>query len=202
VASIGILGGTFNPPHLGHLALAEHARDQLGLSEVWLMPAGTPPHKTAGEDPGPEHRLAMCRALATASDAISASALEMERTGPSYTVDTLRSIHVSHPEAELTFIVGADTAASLESWREPQELLGAARLAIASREGAGRVDVLDTLERLGGGAREPAFLKMPRVAVSSSLVRDRVAAGEPVAEMTGPAVARYIQENGLYTAAA
>ncbi len=162
MASIGILGGTFNPPHLGHLALAEHARDELGLGEVWLMPARTPPHKTTGEDPGPEHRLAMCVALAAASERISASALEMERAGPSYTVDTLRSIHASHPEAELTFIVGADTAASLESWREPQEIIRSARLAIAAREGAGREDVLAALQRLGGGAREPAFLKHAR----------------------------------------
>ena len=197
--SIGILGGTFNPAHLGHLALAEHARDELGLAAIWLMPVGAPPHKTTGEDPGPEHRLAMCRALVADTDGVCASALEMERAGPSYTVDTLRSIHASHPEAELTFIVGADTAASLESWREPREILRAAHLAVASREGAGRADVLATLERLGG-AREPAFLEMPRVAISSSLVRDRVAAGQAVDAITGQAVARYIREHGLYGA--
>ena len=162
------------------------------------MPAGTPPHKTAGEDPGPEHRLAMCRALATASDAISASALEMERAGPSYTVDTLRSIHASHLEAELTFIVGSDTAATLATWREPEAILEMARLAVASREGAGREDVLETLERLDCPRRQPAFLAMPQVAVSSSLIRERVAAGEPVSHLTGQGVARYIAENGLY----
>jgi nicotinate-nucleotide adenylyltransferase len=166
------------------------------------MPAGTPPHKTAGEDPGPEHRLAMCEALVRAADRLSASPLEMERAGPSYTVDTLRSIRASHPEAELTFIVGADTAANLATWREPREIIAVARLAIASREGAGRREVLATLHELGGAQHQTEFLNMPRVAVSSSLIRDRVAAGEPVQVLTGPGVARYIGEHRLYGAVA
>src|SRR4029077_16362192 len=90
VAPVGILGGTFNPPHLGHLALAHHARAELGLARVLLMPAHTPPHKLPSADPGPAHRLAMCRLLAAGSEGVQACGLEVERGGRSYTVDTLR----------------------------------------------------------------------------------------------------------------
>ena len=209
--SIGILGGTFNPPHLGHLALALHAREELGLDRVVLMPAGSPLHKPAAEDPGAECRLAMCRLAAQTVEGLSACALEVERGGPSYTVDTLRAIHASHPNAELTFIVGADTAATLASWREPVELLGLARLAVASRGGSDREQAHDTVAGLAGqdaaaGARERltsrvGFLTMDTIAVSSSSVRERAQRGEPLEALVGPAVAGYISENGLYSGA-
>jgi len=121
-ASVGILGGTFNPPHLGHLALARHALQALGLSHVALMPVHTSPHKLAAPDPGPEHRLQMCRLLVRDVSRVSACALEVERGGASFTVDTLTAIHASHPDAELTFIVGAEVARSIAEqglYREP-----------------------------------------------------------------------------------
>jgi nicotinate-nucleotide adenylyltransferase len=207
--SVGILGGTFNPPHLGHLALARHAREEFGLECVVLMPAGSPLHKPAAEDPGAECRLAMCRLVAQTVEGLSACALEVERGGPSYTVDTLRAIHASHPNAELTFIVGADTAATLASWREPVELLGLARLAVASRSGSDREQVLNTVAGLAGedaGARERltsrvGFLTMDTIDVSSSSVRERAARGEPLEDLVGSAVAAYIAEHGLYSGA-
>ncbi|MGO9489784.1 MAG: nicotinate (nicotinamide) nucleotide adenylyltransferase [Solirubrobacteraceae bacterium] len=203
--AIGILGGTFNPPHLGHLALARHARAELGLDRVLLMPLHTPPHKTAGVDPGPEHRLAMCRLAVSGDPGLEACALEIERGGPSYTADTLSEIHARHPEAELTFIVGADTAGTLPGWREPGRILELARLAVAGRPGTDRGQVLKALGEVAPGSGEQpgaqprvAFLTMAPIEVSSSLARDRLAAGEQVEDLVGGPVSGYIAEHRLY----
>lgn len=198
--TIGILGGTFNPPHRGHLALARHAKAELGLARVLLMPAYSAPHKGDDEDPGPEQRLEMCR-LAVRDEpeaGLEACGLEIERGGPSYTVDTLRAIRESDPEAELTFIVGADMARTLTAWREPRELVELARLTVAERENTGRGDVLRELDSLGARV---TFLGMPMLEVSSSQVRARVRDGEPIEDLVAPAVAEYIAEHGLYRAA-
>ncbi len=207
--SLGVVGGTFNPPHLGHLAIARRAREQLGLARVVLMPARMPPHKSIERDPGCAHRLAMCRLLVHGAEGVSVCALETERDGPSYTVDSLSEIHASHPSAELTLIAGADIAGTLPSWREPRRLLELATLAVATRSGSDRRSVREPLGELGsedgqgeaGGARV-SFLDMPAIDVSSSLVRERAAAGEPIGELVGDAVAGYIAEHGLYGARA
>ncbi len=206
VRSLGILGGTFNPPHLGHLALARHAREELGLECVVLMPTGSPLHKPAAVEPGAERRLAMCRLAAQGVDGLSACALEVERGGPSYTVDTLRAIHATHPNADLTFIVGADTAATLASWREPVELLGLARLAVASREGSDRRHVLNTVAGLAGEDAQGRgrltarvdFLTMDTIDVSSSAVRERASRGEQLTGLLPAVVSDYIAEHGVY----
>jgi nicotinate-nucleotide adenylyltransferase len=207
VTRVGILGGTFNPPHLGHLALARCALQELDVERVVLMPAHGAPHKPSAEDPGPGHRLEMCRLAVDGTEELASCSLEIERAGPSYTVDTLRSIHASHPDVRLTFIVGADAARTLPSWREPGELLELAAFAVAEREGAGRDDVLRAVAAARsvtqGGAEEApetgvSFLEMGTVPISSSLVRERVARGEPVEELVGRAVAGYIVEHGLY----
>jgi nicotinate-nucleotide adenylyltransferase len=208
--SVGILGGTFNPPHLGHLALARYAREELALERVLLMPAHLPPHKSATQDPGAQHRLNMCRLAVEGEPRVSVCSLEIDRPGPSYTVDTLSAIHASHPDAELTFIVGADIARTLPAWREPAKVLELARVAVGARTGASDEEVLETVAALsrspaGGGVPrsqrsdgEVRFLRMPIVEVSSSIVRERVARGENVEQLVGPAVARYISEHGLY----
>jgi nicotinate-nucleotide adenylyltransferase len=197
-ATIGVVGGTFNPPHLAHLALARYAQEALGLERVALMPAYASPFKAAAPDPGPEHRLRMCALLVKETPAISACALEINRGGVSYTVDTLSAIHASHPDAELTFIVGADTASTLPSWREPARLLELATLAVAVRNGAGRGEVLHSLEALRVDPERVRALDMPQLDVSSSRARERVAAGDPVEELLGREVAAYIAEQGLY----
>jgi nicotinate-nucleotide adenylyltransferase len=110
---VGILGGTFNPPHLGHIALSRCAREQLDLQRVVLIPASIPPHKHARQDPGPQHRLKMCELAVQGSPGLSVCDLEIQRNGPSYTVDTLRFINSSHPDVRLTFILGADMARTL-----------------------------------------------------------------------------------------
>lgn len=194
---IGILGGMFNPPHLGHLALARAAASELDLDVVLLTPVLIPPHKPPKWDPGPEHRLRMCRLAVRGEERLDVCTLELERPGPSYTVDTLRSIHASHPDAELTLILGADVAQTLGSWREPREILKLARLAVADREDTSRGDVLDGLGQLQGEART-SIVSMPRLDVSSSLVRKRLNAGEPIEGLVGAEVAAYIAEHQLY----
>jgi nicotinate-nucleotide adenylyltransferase len=213
--SLGILGGTFNPPHLGHLAVARHARQELGLEKVLLVPAHTAPYKAGGEhrvsgnDPGPEHRLRMCQLAVAGEEGLVVSAVEVERGGLSYTVDTLRSIHASYPHAQLTFIVGADTASTLGSWREPAELLELAQLAVATRDGTAPQRVLDALAAVKSTSADGStnhhsttgdvsFLEMPAIEVSSSQVRERVAQGEAIDQLVGPAVADYIAQRGLY----
>jgi len=216
-ASLGILGGTFNPPHLGHLALAREAREELGLGRVLLVPVQAPPHKTDAQLPAARHRLRMTELLVDGEPGVAASPIEIDRGGPSFTVDTLEQIHASHPDAELTFIVGADSASTLPAWRQPAKLLELARLAVAARPGSEREDVLDALaavERAGrdagseGGMGRAAraarvhFLNMAPLEVSSSQARARSARGEQIEELVGPAVARYIAEHGLYGAGA
>jgi nicotinate-nucleotide adenylyltransferase len=204
VERIGILGGTFNPPHVGHVALARHARAELGLQRVLLMPAYSAPNKpSVGGDPGPEHRLAMCRLAVAQESGVEASALEIERGGTSYTVDTVQSIHDAHPDAELTLIVGADTARTLPGWREPARLLGMVVLAVAQREALDLQDVRLELASLvpALGLHSPprmTTLRMAPVAMSSSIVRGLIAAGAPVTELVGEMVAGYIAEHGLY----
>ena len=201
MARIGILGGTFSPPHVGHLACAEAALSQLGLDRLLLMPVALPPHKDAGEDPGPEHRLAMCRLAAAGDERIEVSELEVDRGGPSYTVDTLRALHEASPQDELTFVAGGDMAASLPGWRQPEEVLRLARFAVAEREGAGRAEVERALAGLDGRDRV-VFFDMPRIDVSSSAIREGIAAGRPVRDLVPDAVARYIEQHGLYGAPA
>jgi nicotinate-nucleotide adenylyltransferase len=197
VARIGILGGTFNPPHLGHVAAAEHALRQLGLERVLLMPACRPPHKAAGEDPGPAHRLAMCELAVAEIPDVEASAAEIERGGVSYTVDTLRALTARDPGLRPTLILGSDTACTLAGWHEPPALLGLAELAIAEREGDGREQVMEALAGLHPAPRV-RFMAMTPIGISSSRIRFLVAEGEPVEGLVGPAVAGYIAAHGLY----
>lgn len=200
--SIGVLGGTFDPPHAGHLALARQALAELQLDEVLLMPAHTPPHKEPEPHrASPRTRLAMCELAAAEVDGVRASALEVQRGGPSYTVDTLERLHEDSPDALLTLIVGADMALTLPAWRRPRRIVQLARLAVAQRDGAGEEQVLRAIEPLGCGPEGVSLLRMAPVAVSSSAVRERVAAGESIDGLVPAAVAAYVAEHGLYAEA-
>lgn len=199
VVSLGVLGGTFNPPHEGHLRCAGQALAQLGLDRVVFMPVRIPPHKDAHDDPGTEHRLAMCRLAIAGDDRLAVSELELDRAGPSYTVDTLRALREADPERELTFILGADMARTLAQWREPVEILQLARLAVAERDGTARREIRTAVATLAGAERIE-FLDMAPIDVSSSDVRERVAAGEPIDDLVPAAVAAYIAAHELYRA--
>jgi nicotinate-nucleotide adenylyltransferase len=201
---IGILGGTFNPPHVGHLVCAQEAHAQLGLERVVLMPAGLPPHKQVAVDPGPEARHELCRLAIGGDERFAVSRLELERPGRSFTVDTLRALHAERPQDELTFIVGGDMARSLPTWREPAAVLELATLAVAERAGSEREEIRGELRALGGaeliGGERVRFFDMPRIDVSSSLVRERVATGRPIRYLVPDAVAAAIAEHGWYRA--
>jgi nicotinate-nucleotide adenylyltransferase len=197
-ASLGILGGSFNPPHAGHVALAEHALGALGLTEVALMPTHTSPNKPApSDDPGPEHRLAMCRLAVAGREHLCVSELEIERGGVSYTVDTLEAIHASHRAAKVTLLMGADTALTLPAWRRSAGVQELAEIAVAMRGPSGQEQVRAAL---GPSARRVRFLEMGLVDVSSSAIRERVAAGEldSLTDVLPGAVAAYIERHGLY----
>jgi nicotinate-nucleotide adenylyltransferase len=200
LARVGLLGGTFNPPHVGHMVCAQEALIALELDRVLLLPVHTPPHKPLQDDPGPELRLELCRLAVGDAPGIEVSTHEIERAGRSYTVDTLRALHDARPEDDLTFIVGADQAAGLPGWREPAAVLELAELAVAEREATRSDDVLDELYGLPGVPERVRFFAMPRIDVSSSLIRRRVAAGLPIRWLVPDAVERAITERGLYQA--
>jgi nicotinate-nucleotide adenylyltransferase len=196
---VGLLGGTFNPPHIGHLVCAQEAWSQLGLDRVLLLPVHAPPHKEAVGDPGVEHRVAMCEAAVAGDERLDVSRAEADLPGPSYTVDTLNRLHEARPEDQLTFIVGGDMAASLPEWREPRAILELCSIGAAARDGVGREQVIERLDRdLPGAADRISFFDMPRIDVSSTLVRRHVAAGRPVRYLVADGVAAYIEREGLY----
>jgi nicotinate-nucleotide adenylyltransferase len=196
---LGVLGGSFNPPHRGHLALARQALGELGLDRVLLVPARTSPGKPVEEDPGPAHRMEMCRLAAVGVEGVRVCALELEREGPSYTVDTLRALHAAHPRVALTFILGADVAATLPTWHEARALPALARFAAALRAGGPRAGEPSITEPPSSGF--PLVpLHMPLMEVSSSQVRRCVRRGQPIAELVGSAVDAYIAAHGLYRA--
>jgi nicotinate-nucleotide adenylyltransferase len=168
---------------------------ELGLDAVVLMPVGEAPHKEVKDDPGPDVRATLCE-LAVQGDArFSVSRAEVGRPGPSYTVDTLRRL--ASPGTQITLVLGADQASSLPSWREPEAVLSLARVAVAGREGMAREVVLSSLEGLAGADRI-AFFEMPRVDISSSLVRERAASGRPIRYLVPRKVADHVQARGLY----
>ena len=197
---VGLLGGTFNPPHIGHLVCAQQALAQLELDRVLLVPVNEPPHKGVESDPGVEHRVELCRRAVAGEEWIEVSRVEADVPGPSYTVDTLRRLHERCPGDDLTFIVGGDMALSLPTWREPDAILELAELGVAEREGVRRADIAERLSGLG--ADRVRFFDMPRLDISSSLIRRLVAAGRPIRYLVPDAVAEYIGETGLYRAVA
>ena len=190
-----MLGSAFNPPHLGHLVLAQEARWQLGLERVLLMPTGVAPHKSIAEDPGSEVRAEMARLAAGTADGIESSDLELRREGPSYTYATLETLREEAPDAELVWLMGADAALALESWERPERVVELARLAIAPRAEVMRADLDEVLARIG--ARTVA-IEMPTIGVSSSGVRARVRAGRPIRHLVPAPVVELIEGRGLY----
>ena len=197
---IGLFGGTFDPPHLGHLVLAEWARARLGLDRVVFMPAGTPPHKRGRRLTDAAHRLAMTRLAVRGNPAFSVSGLEARRVGPSFTVDTLQHFHARQPGARLYLLMGADSLADFPSWRGPGEIARLATLVVAARPagpppGAGARSRPLVRARARGRV---VLLDNPLVAISSSALRSRVRAGRSLRYLVPDAVAAYVARHGLY----
>jgi nicotinate-nucleotide adenylyltransferase len=195
---LGILGGTFNPPHLGHLVCAQEAYGELSLDRVLLIPASIPPHKSVEHEPGPEHRLELCRLAVAGDERFAVSDMELRRAGPSFTVDTLKVLSTQAPQDELVLILGGDIAAGLTEWHDPEQVLGLATVAIAERRGTTRGAVDRTLAQLRGGDRA-RFFAMPRIGISSTMLRRRVAAGQSIRYFVPDQVEEYIQRHGLYS---
>ena len=194
---VGILGGAFNPPHIGHLVCAQEALFQLQLEKVVFMPFGQPPHRELEADPGAETRLALVE-LAVEGDArFEVSRLEIDRSGPSYTSDTLRELKEKDPDDELFLILGGDQAAALARWHEPEAVLSQATVAVVERSNWSRNAIGITLARLPGADRI-RYLDMPIVQVSSSAIRRRVRAGLPIRYLVPDEVAGHIESNALY----
>jgi nicotinate-nucleotide adenylyltransferase len=196
-AAIGVLGSAFNPPHLGHLALAQEAHFQLGLDEVVLVPTGHAPHKRIADDPGREARMEMTRLAASEDSRFSVSSLEVDREGLSYTYETLEALAEERADRELVFVMGADAAVGLESWREPERVVELASLAVARRAGVSDSDVATVMRSLGCEDRA-TMLEMPQFGVSSSAVRERAGQGRPLRYLVPDAVANFIEEREIY----
>ncbi len=189
---IGLFGGTFDPPHLGHLALAEWARARLGLERVVFMPAGSPPHKRGRPLTAAAHRLAMTRLAVRGNAAFAVSDLEARRRGPSFTVDTLRALRARHPGARFYLLMGADSLADFPTWREPEAIARLATLVVAARPLGAR-----PRPRTRPAARV-VMLDNPVLAISSSALRARARAGRPLRYLVPDAVAAYIGRHRLY----
>ena len=163
-----------------------------------LLPVHAPPHKAVEADPGVEHRVRLCLAAVGDDERLGVSRAEADVEGRSYTVDTLSRLHDLCPEDQLTFIVGGDMAHSLPQWREPEAILALAELGVAERSGVRREDVLERMSSIAGADGRVRFFDMPRIDVSSTLIRRRVAAGEPIRYLVPAAVADYIVRERLY----
>jgi nicotinate-nucleotide adenylyltransferase len=176
---------------------ASEAYVQLALDRVLLMPARIPPHKAVEEEPGAEHRLGMCQVAVEGDERLQVSDLEFDRSGPSYTVDTLEELHSRTPDSELFLIVGGDIAAGLPSWHRPERVLSLATLAVAKRRGTSRAKVDEALRDLDGGERAQ-FFSMPTIGVSSTMIRRHVRAGQSIRYYVPDAVASYVEHHHLY----
>jgi len=194
--SIGIFGGTFDPIHLAHLAVAEAARDALGLERVLFIPAGEPPHKPGRAISDGEHRLAMVQLAIAGNPSFAASRIELERAGPSYTVDTLEALAATN--ADLTLVLSAEAFVDLPSWHEPRRVLGLVRFVVAPRDGFPDAGPTFLEEHFPGVAAGIVFLDGPRMRLSASELRARAAGGRSLRYLVPDAVAAYIGDHGLY----
>ncbi|RZU03025.1 nicotinate-nucleotide adenylyltransferase [Rivibacter subsaxonicus] len=204
VRRIGVYGGSFDPPHMGHLVLAQSAREALSLDRVLWVPVGHPWQKTdaAGHRvTEAAHREAMVRAAIAHQSGFALDRREIERDGPSYTIDTVRELQAEHPQATIFLIIGQDQYERLNTWREWRELLTRVTLAVADRDGRSAAtprSLMMVWHRV-----EP--VPMPPMAVSSTEIRERIGAGASAAslvpEMVPAVVARYIDQHHLYRAA-
>jgi nicotinate-nucleotide adenylyltransferase len=192
---VGVMGGTFDPIHHGHLVAAEEARWQFRLDEVVFVPTGQPWQKPAGVT-GAEDRYLMT-VIATASNpAFSVSRLEIDSPGPTYTVDTLRRLRAElDPGARLFFVTGADAVLQILTWKDPDEVLALAELIAATRPGH---DLADLAEKVPSAAGRVHPMRIPALAISSTEIRARVAAGAPIQYLVPEGVARYVEKRGLY----
>lgn len=197
---VGIMGGTFDPIHLGHLAAAEGARHLLGLDRVFFMPNQEPPHKRGLPVTPAAHRAAMVRLAIADNPAFAFSDLELRREGPSYSSDTLQAVRSQHPDWQIAFLIGADSLLELHTWHEYRRLLTLAEVVAVHRPGYDAGAVEEAAWRLSAEVPEARIrvLSVPGVDVAASDLRQRAAQGYPLRYLVPDAVEAYIRQQGLY----
>lgn len=194
---LGVFGGTFNPPHYGHLILAEQARDQLSLDCVLWAPAADPPHKQGQPITPVAHRLAMVSLAVEDNPGFEISTVDINRAGPHYSADMLALLNDAYPGAELFFLIGGDSLRDITTWHEPATILREARLAVMVRPGA-EMD-LDRLEaQLPGISERLEWVDAPLIDISGRDIRTRVATGQSIRYLLPPPVQAYIDQQSLY----
>ncbi|CAN5577527.1 nicotinate-nucleotide adenylyltransferase [soil metagenome] len=187
--SIGVFGGTFDPPHLGHLIVAADVCVALELDRLLLIPAAVPPHKLAQVEATAEQRLEMVRAAVRGDARFEVDDLELRRPGPSFTVDTLHTLRTRFPESRLYFLIGADALREIHSWREPEEVARLAQLIVFARDG-------QQAPTMHGISAQP--VPVTRVDISASEIRRRVRTGIPIRYLVPDAVREIIERENLY----
>ena len=198
---IGILGGTFNPPHLAHLVIAEECRQNRDLDEVWFLPTGRPPHKKVPQLADGKLRVSMLEELIQAADGLSVCPVELDRPGPSYTVDTLEALHQRHPAYDWYFIIGSDMITYFNTWHRFHDLQNLVTFITVMRPGY----TLDDLPQFHSCFSPAAWRKLqrfqtvtPQMEISSTKIRERIRQHRPVWHLTGHEVASFIDRHSLY----
>ncbi|MEF3306092.1 nicotinate-nucleotide adenylyltransferase [Paenibacillus sp. GYB003] len=191
---VGIMGGTFDPIHLGHLLAAERAREEAGLDEVWFMPAGTPPHKPNAPKANADERLAMVKAAIAGNRRFRAEETEIRRGGTSYTIDTVRELKLRHPDCDFFYIIGADMVQYLPNWMRIDELAALITFIGLARPGYSA----DTRGLPPAIRASVVSVTMPQVDISSTTIRNMRASGQSIKYLVPDAVLAYIEENRLY----
>jgi nicotinate-nucleotide adenylyltransferase len=194
---LGIFGGSFDPVHNGHLALARACHEQAALDEVWFTPTAIQPLKRRGPQATDAQRVEMLNLAIESEPSWRVCTLEIDRGGVSYTVDTLRQLRVELPEAKLFFMIGADAVRDVPKWRSPAEIFRLATPLVVHRAGQAAADLTDVALHCTRET-QPRLIEMPLVDVSSTEIRRRVAAGEPIGDFVPAVVAEYVSERGMY----
>lgn len=190
MARVGILGGTFDPPHLGHIAIANAALEQLNLDKIIFIPASIPPHKMKRTTASPLDRLEMLRLALGKNGRFEISEIEILRDGASFTVDTLEALGKSHPSDQLFLLIGADNVSEIETWRQPERIFELVTVAAANRPG---------YKPHGKFSSSIIYFTMPPADISSTDIRDRIKSGSSCEEMLPADVSKYIELNNLYS---
>lgn len=193
---VGILGGTFDPPHIGHLVLAEYATTALDLACVLFVPAADPPHKHQLRH-GIQHRLPMLELATAGNDHFAISRVDIDRPGPHYTVDMVAILQAQHPDTEFYFLLGGDSLHNLPTWYKPNALIALCKLAVMARPGGEVIPDLEA-EILPGLAERVVVIDSPMLGFSSTEIADRLEAGKSVRYLVPDAVLSYIQTHRLY----
>ncbi len=190
--NVAVYGGTFNPPHCGHLVVAESVRESLRLDRILFVPTSTPPHKGIQSLAPASDRLTMTKLAVAGNDGFEASDLEVARGGLSYTVDTLRAVALRHPGSRLKLLIGADNVFEFEGWKSPAEILDIADLVVMSRPG------YDTQKSRPAFLAHAALVSVPQIGISGTDIRRRVKFHQSIRYLVPPAVEEYIRRHALY----